>query len=36
MALLFALSGPWEGSLEVSGQPIDAILRDLRAGFFSR
>jgi hypothetical protein len=36
MALLFALSGPWEGSLEVSGQPIVAILRDLRAGFFSR
>jgi hypothetical protein len=35
MALLFALSGPWDGALEVSGQPIDTILRDLRAGFFS-
>jgi hypothetical protein len=36
MALLFALSGPWDGSLEVSGQPIDTVLRDLRAGFFSQ
>ena len=29
LALLFALSGPWEGALTVSGQPIDTILRDL-------
>jgi hypothetical protein len=35
MALLFALSGPWDGTLEVSGQPIDTIVRDLQAGFFS-
>jgi hypothetical protein len=34
LALLFALSGPWEGELTVSGQPIDTILRDLRDGFF--
>jgi hypothetical protein len=35
MALLFALSGPWTGEVQVSGQPIDTVLRDLRAGFFS-
>ena len=35
MALLFALTGPWDGALEVSGQPIDSVLRDLRSGFFS-
>jgi hypothetical protein len=34
LALLFALSGPWEGALTVSGQPIDTIVRDLRDGFF--
>jgi hypothetical protein len=34
LALLFALSAPWDGPLIVSGQPIDAIVRDLRAGFF--
>jgi hypothetical protein len=35
VALLFALTGPWDGALEVSGQPIDTVLRDLRSGFFS-
>jgi hypothetical protein len=35
LALLFALSGPWDGPLIVSGQPVDAVLRDLRIGFFS-
>jgi len=35
MALLFALAGPWSGALPVSGQPIDTVLRDLGAGFFS-
>ena len=35
MALLFELSGPWTGDLQVSGQPIDTVLRDLQAGFFS-
>ena len=34
LALLFALSGPWEGALTVSGQPIDNVVRDLRDGFF--
>jgi hypothetical protein len=32
--LLFALSGPWEGPLTVSAEPIDTILRDLRGGIF--
>jgi hypothetical protein len=34
LALLFALSAPWDGPLIVSGQPIDMIARDLRVGFF--
>ena len=34
LALLFALSAPWEGALTVSGQPIDAVVRDIRDGFF--
>ncbi|HUQ62216.1 MAG TPA: hypothetical protein VM121_00490 [Acidimicrobiales bacterium] len=34
LALLFALSAPWDGALIVSGQPIDSVLRDLEAGFF--
>jgi len=34
LALLFALSGPWDGPLIVSGQPIDDVVRDLHAGFF--
>ena len=34
LALLFALSAPWDGPLVVSGQPIDTILRDLSTGFF--
>ena len=34
LALLFALSAPWEGALTVSGQPIDNVVRDLRDGFF--
>jgi hypothetical protein len=35
LALLIALSAPWRGPLIVSGQPIDAVIRDLRDGFFS-
>jgi Protein of unknown function (DUF4239) len=35
VALLFALSAPWEGPLVVSGQPIDRVAQDLEAGFFS-
>jgi len=34
MALLFSLSAPWRGTLVVSGRPIDAVIADLRAGFF--
>ena len=34
LALLFALSAPWQGPLIVSGQPIDAIVQDLRSGLF--
>ena len=34
LALLFSLSGPWRGPLMVSGQPDDAIIRDLETGFF--
>ena len=33
-ALLFSLSAPWRGPLTVSGDPIDAIVRDLDTGFF--
>jgi len=35
LALLCALSAPWDGPLIVSGRPIDAIVRDLHTGFFS-
>jgi hypothetical protein len=35
LALLFALSGPWEGALTVSGGPIDLVRADLRSGFFT-
>ena len=34
VALLFALSTPWHGSITVSGQPIDAVVRDLHTGYF--
>jgi hypothetical protein len=36
MALLFALSAPWRGSVTVSGQPIDTVVRDLITGYFQR
>jgi len=32
--LLFSLSAPRRRPLIVSGEPIDAVVRDLRAGFF--
>ena len=35
LALLFAIAAPWDGGLVATGEPIDAVLRDLRAGFFS-
>ena len=34
VALLFPLSTPWCGSITVSGQPIDAVVRDLHTGYF--
>ena len=36
MALLLALGTPWRGSITVSGQPIDAVARDLTSGYFQR
>ena len=36
LALLFALSAPWNGPLIVTGEPIDVVLRDLGVGFFAR
>ncbi|MFJ1731178.1 hypothetical protein [Streptomyces sp. NPDC088254] len=35
LALLFALSAPWNGPLLVSGHPLDAIIANLRSGFFN-
>jgi hypothetical protein len=35
LALLFALTAPWDGPLIVSGRAIDTVVRDLRAGFFA-
>jgi hypothetical protein len=34
IALLFVLTAPWRGSLVVSGDALDIVLRDLQAGFF--
>lgn len=34
VALLFALGTPWRGTITVSGQPIDAVVRDLNIGYF--
>ncbi|MEU6548923.1 hypothetical protein ABZ915_01375 [Streptomyces sp. NPDC046915] len=34
LALLFALSAPWSGPFIVSGHPLDAVIGDLRTGFF--
>lgn len=35
LALLFALSAPWRGPITVSGDAVDAVVRDLDSGFFS-
>jgi hypothetical protein len=35
LALLFSITAPWRGPLVVSGHPLDAIIRDLEAGFFA-
>ena len=34
LALLFALGTPWRGPIVVSGQPIDNVVQDLKAGYF--
>jgi hypothetical protein len=36
LALLCALTGPFRGPLAISGEPIDAVIEDLRSGFFTR
>ena len=36
VALLFALATPWRGTIEVSGQPLDSVIRDLITGYFHR
>jgi hypothetical protein len=34
LALLFALGTPWQGTITVSGHPIDAVVHDLNSGYF--
>jgi hypothetical protein len=34
VALLFALATPWRGAIEVSGHPIDSVIKDLNTGYF--
>ncbi|MER6998631.1 hypothetical protein [Streptomyces sp. NPDC000410] len=34
LALLFALSAPWSGPFVVTGHPLDAVIGDLKSGFF--
>ena len=34
LSLLVAISEPWSGALEVSGDPIDAVIGDLASGYF--
>jgi hypothetical protein len=34
LAPLFAIGTPWPGPITVSGQPIDAVAKDLNAGYF--
>jgi hypothetical protein len=34
LALLFALGAPWGGTVVVSGHPLDAVIVDLRNGYF--
>ena len=36
LALLFSITAPWRGPLVASGEPLDAIIRDLESGFFDR
>ncbi|HEY2195786.1 MAG TPA: hypothetical protein VGH76_26270 [Actinomycetospora sp.] len=34
VALILALENPWEGSIVVSGHPLDSVVNDLVAGYF--
>ena len=34
VALLFSLATPWRGAIEVSGHPIDAVIKDLNINYF--
>jgi hypothetical protein len=34
VALLFALATPWRGAIQVSGHPLDAVIRDLNTNYF--
>ena len=34
LSLLVAISEPWNGALEVSGDPIDSVIDDLASGYF--
>ena len=36
VALLFALATPWRGAIQVSGHPIDTVIKDLQTGYFAR
>lgn len=36
LALLFALSAPWRGPITIGGDAVDAVVRDLDTGFFTR
>lgn len=34
VALLLSLATPWRGAIQVSGHPIDSVIRDLYTGYF--
>jgi hypothetical protein len=36
VALLFAIATPWRGAIQISGHPIDAVITDLKTGYFHR
>ena len=35
LALLLAIAAPWDGGLVATGDPIDAVVRDIDSGFFT-
>jgi hypothetical protein len=34
IALIFALGTPWQGTIVVSGGPIDGVIHDITTGYF--